>query len=124
MLLNEGDVIGRCTVDRFLGDGAFAEVYLVRHRFFGRQAMKVFKLHGTIQETELALREPLMLSRIGHRNVIRVFDSDVIETQEGTRGYFTMEYIAGGSLQDFWRGYGNQFVPIEISVEIIKQVCQ
>lgn len=124
MLLNEGDVIGRCTVDRFLGDGAFAEVYLVRHRFFNRQAMKVFKLHGTIEETELLLREPLLLSRIGHRNVIRVFDSDVIETQDGTRGYFTMEYFAGGSLQDFWRGYGNQFVPIEISVEIIKQVCQ
>ena len=30
-------------VERFLGEGAFAEVYRVNHRFLGRQAMKVFK---------------------------------------------------------------------------------
>ena len=125
MLLNEGDPIGRsCMVERFLGDGAFAEVYRVNHRFLGRQALKVFKLHGTMEETRLALREALMLSTMKHRNVIQVFEADMIETQEGTRGYFTMEYVAGGSLQDFWRGYGNQFVPIDITVEIIKQVCQ
>lgn len=125
MLLSEGEVVGRsCTVERFLGDGAFAEVYRVNHLFFGRQALKVFKLPGTMEETKLALKEPLMLSSMEpHRNVIRVFEAGVIETQEETRGYFTMEYVAGGSLQDFWRGYGNQFVPIEITVEIIKQVC-
>ena len=30
-------------VERFLGEGAFAEVYRVNHKFLGRQAMKVFK---------------------------------------------------------------------------------
>jgi serine/threonine-protein kinase len=124
MLLNEGDAVGRTyTVDRFLGAGAFAEVYLVKHRVLGRLAMKVFKLVGTMEETQLALREPIMLSRLGHRNVTRVFDADIIETAEGTRGFFTMEYVAGGSLQDFWRGYGEKFVPIDISIDIIKQVC-
>jgi len=107
MLLNEGDALGRTyTVERFLGAGAFAEVYRVKHRILGRQALKVFKLLGTMEETELALKEPIMLSKIRHRNVIQVFDADIIETAEGTRGFFTMEYVAGGSLQDFWRGYG------------------
>ena len=123
MLLNEGDVIrGSYTIERFLGEGAFAEVYRVKHRVLGRLAMKVFKLLGTMEETQLALKEPIMLSKIGHRNVIRVFDADIIETAEGTRGFFTMEYVAGGSLQDFWRGYGNEFVPIDVSVDIVKQV--
>ncbi len=125
MLLNEGEPLGRSyTVERFLGAGAFAEVYRVKHRILGRQALKVFKLLGTMEETELALKEPIMLSKLRHRNVIQVFDADIIETTEGTRGFFTMEYVAGGSLQDFWRGYGDQFVPLDITIEIIKQVCQ
>src|SRR5436190_8032765 len=125
MLLNEGDSLGRnYTVERFLGAGAFAEVYRVKHRILGRQALKVFKLLGTREETDRALKEPIMLSKIRHRNVIQLYDSDIIESAEGTRGFFTMEYVAGGSLQDFWRGYGNQFVPIEVTIDIVKQVCE
>jgi eukaryotic-like serine/threonine-protein kinase len=125
MLLNEGDVIRETyTVDRFLGQGAFAEVYRVKHRFMRRQlAMKVFKLLGTIEDTQSALEEAIILSDIGHRNVIRVFDLNMIETANGTRGFFTMEYV-GGTLQDFWRGYCNEFVPLETSIEIVKQVCR
>lgn len=32
---------GTYEVERFLGEGASAEVYRVRHRFLGRQAMKM-----------------------------------------------------------------------------------
>jgi len=124
MLLNEGEVIRESyTVDRLLGEGAFAEVYRVDHRVFGRLAMKVFKLLGTMKETLSALEEALILSGMGDRNVIRVFDADMIETANGMRGFFTMEYVAGGSLQEFWSGYGTEFVPLETSVEIVKQVC-
>ena len=43
-LLEEGTRIrDTYEVERFLGEGAFAEVYRVNHRFLGRQAMKVFK---------------------------------------------------------------------------------
>jgi hypothetical protein len=43
-------------VERFLGEGAFAEVYRVQHRFLGRQAMKVLKTPGmTIGEIEQML---------------------------------------------------------------------
>lgn len=35
-------------VERPLGEGAFAEVFRVRHRFLGRQAMKVFKQAGMV----------------------------------------------------------------------------
>jgi hypothetical protein len=43
-LLTEGQTIGGTfEVEKLLGEGAFAEVYRVKHRFLGRQAMKVFK---------------------------------------------------------------------------------
>jgi serine/threonine-protein kinase len=35
-----------------------------------------------------------------------------------------MEYVAGGSLQQFWRSHGDQFVPVETVVDIARQVCQ
>src|SRR5205085_2215743 len=124
-LLKEDQIIRSIyTVERFLGEGAFAEVYRVNHRLFGRQAMKVFKTPGTIEEVEQALEEAVMLSKIGHRNIIRVFDADVIDGPVGSLGFFTMEYVAGGSLQHFWQSHGDRFVPVETAVDILRQVCQ
>ena len=125
-LVKEGQNIrGDYEVERFLGEGAFAEVYRVKHRFLGRQAMKIFKTSGmTIEETEQMLDEAILLSRIGHPNIIRVFDANIMDTARGPCGYFTMEYVAGGSLESFWRGYGVEFIPIETTVEIIRQVCR
>jgi serine/threonine-protein kinase len=70
------------------------------------------------------LGEAILLSRIGHPNIVRVFDANVTETSRGTSGFFTMEYVAGGSLEQFWRSHGNQLVPVETTVEIMRQVCR
>jgi serine/threonine-protein kinase len=112
-------------VERFIGEGAFAEVYRVKHRFLGRQAMKVFKAAGmTLADIEDALGEAIMLSRIGHPNIVRVFDANIAHTPKGLFGYFTMENIPGGSLDKFWQSHGTEFVPIDTSVDLIKQVCR
>jgi serine/threonine-protein kinase len=112
-------------VERFLGEGAFAEVYRVKHRFLGRQAMKVFKRGGmTLNEIEEVLGEAILLSKIGHPNIVRVFDANIFETDGETFGYFTMENVPGGSLDKFWNSYGNQFIPIETAVDLVKQVCR
>jgi len=125
-LLEDGLVIrDTYEVERFLGEGAFAEVYRVKHRFLGRQAMKVFKRVGmTVQEIEEMLGEAILLSRIGHPNIVRVFDANVFEAERGTCGYFTMENVPGGSLDKFWRSYGMSLVPVETAVDLIKQVCR
>src|SRR5207245_8809633 len=39
-------------------------------------------------------------------------------------GYFTMENVAGGSLDKFWRSYGGRLVPIPTAIDLIKQVCR
>lgn len=125
-LLEEGQVVrDTYEVERFLGEGAFAEVYRVKHRFLGRQAMKVFKRVGIgLDEIHDMLGEAILLSRIGHPNIVRVFDANVLETPHGSCGYFTMENVPGGSLDKFWRSYGGQFVPIETTIDLIKQVCR
>lgn len=125
-ILAEGQMIGDTyEVERFLGEGAFAEVYRVRHKFLGRKAMKVFKRGGmTVPEIEEMLGEAILLTHIGHPNIVRVFDANVFETDRGLRGYFTMENVAGGSLENFWHSHGTQFVPIETTIDLIKQVCR
>ena len=118
-LLFEGQIIrGTYEVERFLGEGAFAEVYRVKHRFLGRQAVKVFKTIGmTTEEIEKTLEEAILLSRLGHPNIVRVFDANTTEIGKRDRrgdplvvGFFTMEYVAGGSLEQFWRSYGANLV--------------
>ena len=125
-LLEDGQLIRETyEVERFLGEGAFAEVYRVKHRFLGRQAMKVFKRVGmSLDEIHDMLGEAILLSRIGHPNIVRVFDANVLETPRGTCGYFTMENIPGGSLDKFWRSHGTRIVPVETAVDLIKQVCR
>jgi len=124
-LLKDGQAIRETyEVERYLGEGAFAEVYRVQHRFLGRHAMKVFKTKGmTLDEIEEMLGEAVLLSRIGHPNIIRVFDANVLEISRATFGYFTMEYIPGGTLDRYWRSYENKLMPVDEAINIFKQVC-
>jgi serine/threonine-protein kinase len=125
-LLEEGAAIrDTYEIERFLGEGAFAEVYRVRHRYLGRQALKLFKLPGlTTSEVQDMLGEAVLLSKIDHPNIVRVFDANTITIEDQVFGYFTMEHVAGGSLDRFWRSFGAQFVPVPIAVDLVKQVCR
>src|SRR5579872_1180841 len=124
-LLHEGQLLRETwEVERMVGEGAFAEVYRVRHRFLGRQAMKIFKAVGmSVRELDELLAEARLLSRLGHRNLIRVFDANTAELEFGLCGFFTMEYVTGGNLEQFWRAQGNQRSAVSTAVDIIRQVC-
>ena len=112
-------------VERMLGEGAFAEVYRVRHRFLGRQAMKVFKVVGaTPSEIERDVAEAVLLSQMKHPNVVEVYDANVLDTSDGQRGYFTMTFMPGGTLERYWRSYGLQLMPVAEVVEITRQICR
>lgn len=125
-LLQEGETVrDTYQVERLLGEGAFAQVYRVKHKYLGRQAMKVFKTPGVdAKEIEDWLGEAVLLSRIGHPNIIRVFDANVHHNRNGDLGFFTMEYVAGGSLERFWQSHGQSFVPVEVGIDIIRQACR
>jgi serine/threonine-protein kinase len=125
-LLEQGQTVrDTYEVERFLGEGAFAEVYRVKHRFLGRQAMKVFKRVGmNLDEIQDMLGEAILLTHLKHPNIVSVSDANIFETPGGTCGYFTMEHVPGGSLDKFWRSHGGQFVPVETAINLVKQVCR
>jgi eukaryotic-like serine/threonine-protein kinase len=85
------------TVIRYLGSGAFGDVYQVRHRYMGIQAMKVLPN----VRTEDPFAEAFILTKVGHPNIIRVFEAHEFAWQGATFPYFTMEYLAGGTLADY-----------------------
>jgi serine/threonine-protein kinase len=108
-----------------LGEGAFAKVYRVRHRYLGRQAMKVFKGARTTQEeVEALLSEARLLSQYTHPNLVQVFDAGVLHSPVGSVGFFTMTHVAGGTLANYWTSFGSEFMPVGQAVEIGRQVCR
>ena len=122
-LLRDGQRIGRSyEVERYLGEGAFAQVYRVRHRFLGRLAMKVLTAAGPA-ETGRVLGEAQLLARLSHPNVVRVFDADTLDADDGEHGFLTTEYVAGGTLHEFRTGHPDGLVPVGTAVAVLRQVC-
>ncbi|MEV4471073.1 serine/threonine-protein kinase [Nonomuraea sp. NPDC049419] len=122
-LLNSGDrVTDTLVIDRLLGEGAFAEVHRVRHAYLGLQAMKLFKKVASLEETHQMLGEARLLSTLGHANIVRLFDANTVQTPEGLRGFFTMEYVPGGSLESLMAAYPHG-VPTGIAVEVMEQIA-
>ena len=79
-----------------------------------------------MEESEIyeALGEAVMLSRIGHPNIVRVFEANVVTIDGKVFGYFTMQNVAAGSLDEFWRSYRGRLLPVETTADLMKQVCR
>jgi serine/threonine-protein kinase len=119
-LLRDGQRIGRSyEVERYLGEGAYAQVYRVRHRFLGRMAMKVL----TTAEAGPLLAEARVLARLHHPNVVRVFDVDTLDAADGEHAFLTTEYVGGGTLHEFRTGHRDGLVPVATAVAVLRQVC-
>ena len=94
----EEALAGRYTIERQLGQGGFASVYLARDLRHDRYvALKV--LHSEIAEAvgpERFDREVKLAARLQHPHILGVFDSGIA----AGRMWFTMPYIEGETLRD------------------------
>jgi len=94
--LEAGTRVERYVVERVLGTGGMAVVYLVRHtQLDSRHAMKVLTLPARALEARM-MREGRLQSSLRHPNVVAV--TDVVEVA-GSPGLI-MEYVSGPSLAD------------------------
>lgn len=92
--LEIGNTVDRYTIERPLGQGGMATVYLIRHTQLGTlHALKVLDQVSNDLQKRL-LREGRVQAHLRHPNVVNV--SDVLEVQ-GTPGLL-MEYVEGGDL--------------------------
>lgn len=91
--LVEGSQIDDFTILRTLGQGGFASVYLARQMSMQRLvALKV---------SQRGSDEPIALSQLDHRNIVRVYDQRALPEQCMILLY--MQYIPGGTLSEVIR---------------------
>lgn len=109
-------------VDRFIGQGAYAEVHRVDHEYLGWQAVKLFKQVASLDQTREMLEEARLLSTLGHANIVRLFDAGTVTTPEGVRGWFTMEYVVGGNLERLVSSHRG-IVPVDVVVTVLEQTA-
>jgi serine/threonine protein kinase len=88
------------TVVRYVGSGRFADVYLVRHKYLGMQAMKLLVDAFDEEAGHEAFREAFVLSRITHPGIVRVFDANRTGLTDSDYPFITMEYVESGTLAD------------------------
>jgi len=121
--LQRGDIIrDTYTVEQHLGSGAFGDVYLVRHRYMGMQAMKILDRVDNPGDRESGLNEAFLLSRIAHPNVVRVFEANHILDSSDSPLYVTMEYVNGDTLREVIdEGDGN--IPIATCLKYVRQAA-
>ncbi|MDR0353469.1 MAG: serine/threonine protein kinase [Opitutaceae bacterium] len=119
-LLSPDDTVGSFVVERFLGNGGFAEVYRARHRFLdSRFALKVMKACADDMSEEM--KEARMLAGLDHPHIVRVTHADVVELPDGRHGYYAMDFMPSGSLTAYWKSFGTRFMPVGEVVRLVGQ---
>ena len=111
---------GRYTIERPLGHGGMATVYLARDDDLGRPVAVKLLAESLAADPEFRarfIREARAAARLNHPNVVPVFDAG----EDGGRPYIVMEYVDGETLADVLRRRGR--VPPEEAVDIVVQAC-
>ncbi len=122
-ILPEGMLLGdRYRIMELIGEGGMGTVYLATHVDIEKQvAVKVLHpIFSSMPDVILRFRqEAKAASRIGHPNIVEVFDSGT--TADGCL-YFVMEKLSGIDLADVLDVEGRLAIPR--SIKIMSQVCE
>jgi serine/threonine-protein kinase len=107
---------GRYRVERVLGHGGMAVVYLARDEELQRPvAVKVLAEHlaGEDSVRERFVREARLAARLSHPNVVQVYDAGESEGQP----FIVMEYVPGQTLAQCGK------LPADEAVQLVLQAC-
>jgi serine/threonine-protein kinase len=116
----EGERFGDCIIERPLGAGGAAAVYLVRHsKLDAKRAIKVLKSEhvGNPGIRGRFVREAKIAARLNHPGIVHVYDAG----EQNNKPYIEMEYVEGGSLRRLLEERGQ--VPLPAALAITEQVA-
>ncbi|HVB71990.1 MAG TPA: protein kinase [Ktedonobacteraceae bacterium] len=113
-----GQQIGNYRLERLLGSGGFAEVYLGKQVFLDSlAAIKLLHANLAHGDIEAFRSEARTLVRLIHPNIVRILDFGL----EDTTPFLVMDYAPNGTLrQRYQRG---QRLPLATVVEYVNQVA-
>jgi serine/threonine protein kinase len=95
-----GRQLGHYRLERLLGAGGFAEVYLATHvRLNTQAAIKV--LHTQLREEKMGqfLNEARAIANLKHPHIVRMLDFGI---EDGQIPYLVMDYLPGGTLRQYY----------------------
>jgi len=111
---------GRYSLERELGRGGMATVWLAHDHELGREVAVKVLAAPIAADTELRarfLREARVAARLSHPNVVGVFDAG----EDGDRLYIVMEYVPGESLAHALRRRTR--FPVDEAVAVVTGAC-
>ena len=115
-----GSLSHRYRIERKLGEGGMANVYLAHDLPHGRQvAIKVMRPELTeALSKERFLREIQLLARLQHPHILGLVDSG----EAGGALYYVMPYLTDGSLRERLDREGE--LPIVDALQILREVAE
>ncbi len=118
-ILSKGEkVLGTYEVQSLIGQGAFGEVYKVKHKYLGVQVLKVFRQEYVKNtDIETVTSEAKILSKLTHPNIVRVFETNTFKKDEQTYFFITMGFVPGETLAQLLRRKIQLPVPIAITIQ-------
>jgi eukaryotic-like serine/threonine-protein kinase len=114
---------GRFALEREIGSGGMARVYLGRDEVLDRPvAVKVLKpMHGETDIGARFRREGRTAARLSHPNIVQVYDAGEGELDGREVSYIVMEYLSGGDLKEMIDARGS--LPDSDLARIGAEVC-
>ncbi|MEL7267649.1 MAG: serine/threonine-protein kinase, partial [Planctomycetota bacterium] len=106
-------------IERFLGAGAFGQVWVGRDLNTGRQVAIKFYLHRGGVNWSLLSREVKSLVQLSAgRHAVQVLEVG----WDADPPYYVMEYLSNGSLEDRLKRVGR--LPVDESVDLFRKICE
>lgn len=113
-----GQQVGNYRLEKLLGSGGFADVYLGKQVYLDSPAaIKLLRTNLTQQEIEDFRQEARTLVHLIHPHIVRVLDFGL----EGNTPFLVMDYAPNGTLRHrYMRG---EKLPLTTVVEYVKQIA-